>query len=96
MTFHQPETFRAGFLVSSKVSTMSQSNDYRPDPQDGFSHDDELLHQVMQDEFETQFELGVDGDYAGYDDYLDNQPDDYEDYLGCYSPVDFCDGWDGE
>lgn len=82
---------------------MSQSQDYRPDSQDGYTHDDELLHQVMidqspfdNDDYENQFELGVDGDYAGYDDYLDNQPDDYEDYLGCYSPVDFCDGWDGE
>jgi hypothetical protein len=59
---------------------MSNSNDYRPDPQDGFTADDELLHNVMLEEF------GVDGDYEGYDDYLD--------LLACYEPVDFTDSWE--
>jgi hypothetical protein len=85
---------RAGFLVSSKVNAMSSSNDYRPDPQDGFSHDDELLHHVMTQEAE----IVVDGDYAGYDYYLDNLcdddfpdiPVDDQEYGDAYMAVDYC------
>jgi hypothetical protein len=65
---------------------------YRPDPQDGFSASELEAYEAEMDSLYTDENDVEDGDYADYDEYLDEydgQPSEYDEWQDFYGGDDW-------